>query len=175
MNNKIIIIFFQHIDPLPSIDHSEIKYNSFEKNFYVEHEDIRTLSNQQVNELRNKLGVNVKNFNFEFSFYFNLLLFQVRGVNIPRPVVSFAHFGFDERLMKTLRKSEFTTPSSIQAQVRIIYQKFVFLILFYQAIPSALSGRDIIGIAKTGSGKTGAFVWPAIVHIMAQVFCLYMF
>jgi hypothetical protein len=38
-----------------------------------------------------------------------------------------------------------------------------------QAIPAALSGRDIIGIAKTGSGKTGAFVWPAIVHLMAQV------
>ncbi|CAF4371280.1 unnamed protein product [Rotaria sp. Silwood2] len=124
----------KHIDPLPPIDHSTIQYSPFEKNFYVEHEDIRNLSNQQVNELRNKLGVNV------------------RGLNVPRPVVSFAHFGFDERLMKTLRKSEFTTPTPIQTQ----------------AIPSALSGRDIIGIAKTGSGKTGAFIWPAIVHIMAQ-------
>jgi ATP-dependent RNA helicase DDX42 len=41
-------------------------------------------------------------------------------VNIPRPVVSFAHFGFDERLMKTLRKSEFTTPTPIQSQVTIL-------------------------------------------------------
>ncbi|CAF0883783.1 unnamed protein product [Adineta steineri] len=122
------------IDPLPPIDHSQIEYSSFEKNFYIEHEEIRNLSDDQVNELRHKLGVNV------------------RGINIPRPVVSFAHFGFDERLMKSLRKSEFSTPTSIQTQ----------------AIPSALSGRDIIGIAKTGSGKTGAFVWPAIVHIMAQ-------
>ncbi|CAF3757456.1 unnamed protein product [Rotaria socialis] len=124
----------KHIDPLPPIDHSTIQYAPFEKNFYVEHEDIRNLSNQQVNDLRHKLGVNV------------------RGANIPSPVVSFAHFGFDERLMKTLRKSEFATPTPIQTQ----------------AIPSALSGRDIIGIAKTGSGKTAAFVWPAIVHIMAQ-------
>ncbi|CAF4186599.1 unnamed protein product, partial [Adineta steineri] len=92
------------------------------------------LSYHQINTLTHKLGVNV------------------RGINIPRPVVSFAHFGFDERLMKSLRKSEFSTPTSIQTQ----------------AIPSALSGRDIIGIAKTGSGKTGAFVWPALVHIMAQ-------
>ena len=37
-----------------------------------------------------------------------------------------------------------------------------------QAIPTALSGRDIIGLAKTGSGKTAAFVWPLIVHVMAQ-------
>lgn len=37
-----------------------------------------------------------------------------------------------------------------------------------QAIPAALSGRDVIGIAQTGSGKTAAFLWPMIVHIMDQ-------
>jgi len=47
---------------------------------------------------------------------------KVRGVNIPRPVVSFVHFGFDERLMKTLRKSEFSTPTPIQSQVEIIFE-----------------------------------------------------
>jgi ATP-dependent RNA helicase DDX42 len=97
---------------------------------------------------------------------------QVRGVNIPRPVVSFAHFGFDERLMKTLRKSEFSTPTAIQTQVPsrpFVFGRNLMVISLLQAIPAALSGRDIIGIAKTGSGKTGAFVWPAIVHIMAQV------
>lgn len=31
-----------------------------------------------------------------------------------------------------------------------------------------MSGRDIIGIAKTGSGKTAAYLWPMIVHIMDQ-------
>ena len=38
-----------------------------------------------------------------------------------------------------------------------------------QAIPVALSGRDVIGIAKTGSGKTVAYMWPMLVHIMEQV------
>lgn len=37
-----------------------------------------------------------------------------------------------------------------------------------QAIPAALSGRDVIGIAQTGSGKTAAFLWPMIVHILDQ-------
>uniref|UniRef100_H2YEC3 RNA helicase n=1 Tax=Ciona savignyi TaxID=51511 RepID=H2YEC3_CIOSA len=31
-----------------------------------------------------------------------------------------------------------------------------------------MSGRDVIGIAKTGSGKTAAFIWPLLVHIMDQ-------
>lgn len=31
-----------------------------------------------------------------------------------------------------------------------------------------MSGRDIIGIAETGSGKTAAFVWPAIRHVLDQ-------
>ena len=38
-----------------------------------------------------------------------------------------------------------------------------------QGLPIALSGRDIIGIAKTGSGKTAAFIWPMLIHIMDQV------
>ena len=70
----------------------------------------------------------------------------------PKPVTSFAHFGFDDVLMKSIRKSEFSQPSSIQAM----------------AIPTLLSGRDVIGIAETGSGKTAAFLWPLLVHVMDQ-------
>ena len=31
-----------------------------------------------------------------------------------------------------------------------------------------MAGRDVIGIAKTGSGKTAAFLWPMLLHIMDQ-------
>jgi ATP-dependent RNA helicase DDX5/DBP2 len=37
-----------------------------------------------------------------------------------------------------------------------------------QSWPIALSGLDMIGIARTGSGKTLSFILPAIIHIMAQ-------
>ncbi|KAF7239681.1 ATP-dependent RNA helicase DDX42, partial [Varanus komodoensis] len=122
------------IDPLPPIDHSEIEYPPFEKNFYDEHEEITSLTPQQVVELRHKLNL------------------RVSGAAPPRPGSSFAHFGFDEQLMHQIRKSEYTQPTPIQCQ----------------GVPVALSGRDMIGIAKTGSGKTAAFIWPMLVHIMDQ-------
>ena len=40
--------------------------------------------------------------------------------------------------------------------------------VWLQGVPIALSGRDIIGIAKTGSGKTAAYLWPLLIHIMDQ-------
>ncbi|OLY78597.1 DEAD-box ATP-dependent RNA helicase 24 [Smittium mucronatum] len=73
------------------------------------------------------------------------------GVEI-KPCVSFAHFGLPEKLINLISKKNFSKPTPIQTQ----------------AIPIVLSGRDIIGIAKTGSGKTGAYLWPLIVHILGQ-------
>ncbi|XP_031572736.1 ATP-dependent RNA helicase DDX42-like [Actinia tenebrosa] len=122
------------IEPLPRVDHSEIDYLPFEKNFYIEHDEIAKLPVQEVNELRKKLGI------------------KVSGAMPCKPCISFAHFGFDEQLMSIIRKSEYTQPTPIQSQ----------------SIPIALTGRDIIGIAKTGSGKTAAYLWPALVHIMDQ-------
>ncbi|XP_011701673.1 PREDICTED: ATP-dependent RNA helicase DDX42 [Wasmannia auropunctata] len=124
----------KEIDPLPPIDHSEIEYEPFEKNFYNVHEEIASLSKQQIDDLKKTLGI------------------KVSGPSPPNPVTSFGHFGFDDALIKTIRKNEYTQPTPIQAQ----------------AVPAALSGRDIIGIAKTGSGKTAAFIWPMLVHIMDQ-------
>lgn len=77
---------------------------------------------------------------------------KVTGPAPPNPITSFGHLSFDEALLKAIIRSEYTQPTPIQAQ----------------AVPAALSGRDIIGIAKTGSGKTAAFIWPMLVHIMDQ-------
>ncbi|TSQ23930.1 ATP-dependent RNA helicase DDX42 [Bagarius yarrelli] len=132
--NPIAPITKKIILPLPPIDHSEIDYPPFEKNFYNEHEELNSLTGTQVLELRHKLNL------------------RVSGAAPPKPCTSFAHFGFDEQLMNQIRKSEYTQPTPIQCQ----------------GVPIALSGRDIIGIAKTGSGKTAAFIWPMLVHIMDQ-------
>lgn len=51
---------------------------------------------------------------FELRGRLNL---KVAGLNPPKPVTSFAHFGFDEALLNVIRKSEYEHPTAIQAQV----------------------------------------------------------
>lgn len=77
---------------------------------------------------------------------------RVSGFDVPRPIKTFAEAGFSIELMKAIAKQAYEKPTPIQCQ----------------SLPIVLSGRDIIGIAKTGSGKTAAFVLPMIVHIMDQ-------
>lgn len=124
----------REVEPLPHFDHSTVKYEPFDRFLYQEHEEIAKLTSEQSDELRRKLEI------------------KVSSNSVPKPVCSFAHFKFDEKLMKVIRRSDYFQPTPIQAQ----------------AIPAALSGRNIIGIAVTGSGKTAAYIWPMIVHILRQ-------
>ena len=60
-------------------------------------------------------------FLLHFLLYFLFYTYQVTGPSPLRPCVSFGYFGFDEYLMAAIRKSEFTQPTPIQAQVSCSY------------------------------------------------------
>lgn len=77
---------------------------------------------------------------------------RVLGNNVPKPVLSFDEAGFPSYVMNEVKAQGFTAPTAIQSQ----------------GWPMALSGRDVVGIAETGSGKTLTYCLPAIVHINAQ-------
>ena len=76
----------------------------------------------------------------------------VLGNMVPRPVENFEEAGFPGYVIQEIRKFGFTLPTPIQAQ----------------GWPMAMTGRDVVGIAETGSGKTLTYLLPAIVHINAQ-------
>lgn len=63
--------------------------------------------------------------------------------------MNFKQFNLDSRLLAGLKHAGYETPTPIQEQ----------------AIPAALDGRDLIGTAQTGTGKTAAFVLP-ILHTL---------
>ena len=67
-------------------------------------------------------------------------------------MTDFEQFGLPPALLASLKAMNFTTPTPIQMQ----------------AIPMALQGRDILGSAQTGTGKTGAFGIPLVARLLAD-------
>ncbi|QYT03058.1 ATP-dependent RNA helicase DBP2 [Trichoderma simmonsii] len=76
----------------------------------------------------------------------------IAGRDVPKPVETFDEAGFPRYVMDEVKAQGFPAPTAIQSQ----------------GWPMALSGRDVVGIAETGSGKTLTYCLPAIVHINAQ-------
>ena len=60
--------------------------------------------------------------------------------------MTFTELGLSDRILKAVDEAGYKEPTPIQAQ----------------AIPPALRGRDVLGIAQTGTGKTASFVLPMI-------------
>ncbi|KAL2017816.1 hypothetical protein VTK56DRAFT_1618 [Thermocarpiscus australiensis] len=77
---------------------------------------------------------------------------KVSGKNVPKPVQKWSQCGLTRPILDTIEKLGYEKPTPIQMQ----------------ALPVIMSGRDVIGVAKTGSGKTMAFVLPMLRHIKDQ-------
>ena len=76
---------------------------------------------------------------------------HIIGRDVPKPISRFEQVDFGKTTMSKLAGQGFDTPTPIQAQ----------------GWPMALSGRNMVGIAQTGSGKTLSYILPAISHILA--------
>ncbi len=63
-----------------------------------------------------------------------------------KPAFTFADLGISPELLRAIEDSGYTTPTPIQEK----------------AIPKVLEGRDVLGIAQTGTGKTASFTVPMI-------------
>jgi ATP-dependent RNA helicase RhlE len=67
-------------------------------------------------------------------------------------LTSFHNFGLSDAITRALAEEKYFTPTPIQAQT----------------IPTVMSGRDVIGIAQTGTGKTAAFAVPILHRLTAS-------
>ena len=112
------------------------------KQFYSEHPDVTARSEEEVAEFRRRSN-NIEVNNFQ----------EDDDTAIMKPVTTF-HEAFHEfpEVLATIKKQGFQFPSPIQSQ----------------AWPYLLAGKDLIGIAQTGTGKTLAFLLPAMIHIDNQ-------
>lgn len=77
---------------------------------------------------------------------------KVSGKDVPKPVQKWSLCGLTRPILDVIAKLEYDKPTAIQMQ----------------ALPVIMSGRDVVGVAKTGSGKTMAFLLPMFRHIKDQ-------
>ncbi|GJJ07301.1 hypothetical protein Clacol_001502 [Clathrus columnatus] len=120
---------------IPVVDHSKITYESFRKAFYHPPPDVADMTEEEAEMLRLELDS-----------------IKIRGVDCPKPVTKWSHFGMPASCLDVIKRLNYIAPTAIQSQ----------------AIPAIMSGRDVIGVAKTGSGKTIAFLLPMFRHIKDQ-------
>uniref|UniRef100_A0A0N8BTU9 RNA helicase n=1 Tax=Daphnia magna TaxID=35525 RepID=A0A0N8BTU9_9CRUS len=112
------------------------------KNFYIEDPEVAVMSREEVEKFR------LTHNNITISHYKSD---DTRP--IPNPVMTFAQaFAHYPELLEAVQNQQFKDPSPIQCQ----------------AWPVLLKGHDLIGIAQTGTGKTLAFLLPALIHIEGQ-------
>jgi ATP-dependent RNA helicase DDX56/DBP9 len=69
-----------------------------------------------------------------------------------KDINTFAALGLDSRLLQSIARQNFKTPTLVQSK----------------AIPLALEGRDVLARAKTGSGKTAAYLLPVLHSILKR-------
>ncbi|GMM57758.1 DEAD-box RNA helicase [Maudiozyma humilis] len=120
---------------------TEIKYDRaslepFQKEFYIEQDDIRKMSPEEVAEVRLNMD--------------NLV---IKGSGCPNPVTRWSQLGLNTQVMDIItNRLNFKNLTPIQSQ----------------ALPAIMSGRDVIGISKTGSGKTISYLLPLLRQIKVQ-------
>jgi ATP-dependent RNA helicase DDX43 len=134
------------------------------KNFYNEHENVKRLTKEEVDKFRlDNFNIIVELFKKETRALSSTSKVVVEKTpeetkdflenQIPKPVRDF-HEAFHEYpgIMEQIKKQKFTKPSPVQCQMW----------------PILMKGLDCVGIAQTGTGKTLAFLLPALIHIDGQ-------
>ena len=64
--------------------------------------------------------------------------------------MSFETFNFDKSIIAGVQALGYTTPTPIQ----------------FKSIPPIMQGRDVLGLAQTGTGKTAAFALPILQRLL---------
>ncbi|XP_058804198.1 probable ATP-dependent RNA helicase DDX43 isoform X2 [Phymastichus coffea] len=124
------------------------QYGPIKKDFYKEDPKIANLSEEEVEQIRKE------NNQIKVQHTFDVKDSKTpNDFKIPNPIETFEQvFRPYPDILMEIAKQGFQKPSPIQCQ----------------AWPILLSGKDMIGIAQTGTGKTLAFLLPALIHIDNQ-------
>jgi len=112
-----------------------------EEQFRNKYQDIE----KEDDALTKELFENHSNTGINFSKYKDIAV-DVQGTNVPKPIKRFDEIALPPVIIANLKLAQWDVPTPIQQH----------------ALPIGFAGRDIMGCAQTGSGKTAAFLFPII-------------
>ncbi|KAI3384556.1 hypothetical protein SNEBB_003623 [Seison nebaliae] len=121
------------------IDFSKIPIADFEKEFYLESEITKNRQPEELNEFR------VKN-------QLSITKTATCQMEVNKPIMTFEEMNLQKDLMEVFEKAKYERPTCIQSV----------------AWPLLMNGSNVVGIAQTGSGKTMAFLLPAVRHLQGN-------
>lgn len=123
------------------------------KEFYVEHEEVTAMSEQDADAFRLEKNNIMVNYVVDVESKNDNVTPAAVLPPIPKAVRTFQHafHGYPE-IMRMISKQNFAEPSPVQCQ----------------AWPCIMSGHDLIAIAQTGTGKTLAYILPAMINLIRQ-------
>ena len=130
--------------------HDKRKGNKFEDTKKIRW-DLAKLSPFQKNFYQENPTVSGRS-DAEIKQFYRSKEITVTGRDVKKPVFTFTEPNFPKYMTDKLLSMGFKTPTAIQSV----------------GWPNSLSGRDTVGIAQTGSGKTLSFLLPSFIHINAQ-------
>ncbi|VDK70140.1 unnamed protein product [Litomosoides sigmodontis] len=134
-------------------DRSQSSEGSWSRNVEVPKVDYRHLNLPSIQKNLYKEDPSVTSRSEkEISEWFTHNEVTIKGKSSPRPIFEFNEAGFPPAIAEKIKKTCFQKPTVIQSI----------------SWPVALTGYDMISIARTGSGKTLAYTLPAIVHMQNQ-------
>ncbi len=141
-----------------AIDWNELRKTlpEFDKDFYIPHPNVENRSDSEVAEILslNKIQI-IPSDNVEGKKWDDSKWESSPARPIPKPVTNLIEASFPEYITEKLCQElggPLVEPTAVQ---KLLW-------------PVALSGRDCVAIAPTGTGKTLGYLLPAIVHITAQ-------
>jgi ATP-dependent RNA helicase DDX42 len=123
---------------LPKVDHASMNYPNILKDIYVPLPRLSSNIQGKVRESLDKFGVHVSCSRAD-TLRMPLERFQDLALTLPNPLLGYL-------------LTRYSNPTTVQRCV----------------IPIALSGADLIAVAKTGSGKTAAYAIPLLAHVCSQ-------
>ena len=142
------------IEPLAPVDHASVDYPPFQRRFHRDPPEIAALTDADATARLRAMDARVSRLaNPSAPSSAPAPPSSIASDPIPRPVDRFGQLGgVDAPTLVALRKMGLERPTPVQAC----------------AAPVLLAGRDVLALAKTGSGKTIAYLLPALAHCAAR-------